>query len=486
MGKISHYFSTGRITAGWLLALAASLFVYLAWWRHPLPILETLAAVAVFALLPHCDRRVWFGFGLGIGGLWFWWIAMSFLHYGHPWVIPLVVLAVALVYGIYFWLFAWLAERLGGRCLRFGRRLQVTREKSLVIGHWSLGRVRDIIPLNRSVAKQRIPKLLTAHCSLLISSSYPKALALLGMSYVHPFGFDWFKPELILVHTPFGVDKLRFALFLGASFLLGDMILHRRAPRHRLGEGVLVLLLFAATWHPQKVEALPADPTGAVELVSTRVPVEAKWDPANLNGQIDGVLGAIDRAIERNASLVILPESVLPLFLNRHPALLDAIKRRSHRIDIVLGALYYDTKKGVNRNSAWFFHDGNATVADKIVLVPFGETNPLPRWAGKWINRIFFDGAPDYVPASRPTDFTIGGRRWRSAVCYEATSERLYADRPERIVAISNDGWFIPSVEPALQRLLLRYYVRKYGVTVYHSVNMGPSYLLRPVSTAGK
>ena len=43
------------------------------------------------------------------------------------------------------------------------------------------------------------------------------------------------------------------------------------------------------------------------------------------------------------------------------------------------------------------------------------------------------------------------------------------------MVAISNQGWFYPSVEPTLQRLVMRHQARKYGTVIYHSVNMGPS-----------
>jgi apolipoprotein N-acyltransferase len=46
------------------------------------------------------------------------------------------------------------------------------------------------------------------------------------------------------------------------------------------------------------------------------------------------------------------------------------------------------------------------------------------------------------------------------------------------MIVLSNNGWFTPSIEPALQRLLLQYYARKYGTTIYHAVNMAPSYII--------
>lgn len=306
------------------------------------------------------------------------------------------------------------------------------------------------------------------------------------MSYVHPFGFDWFKPELVLIHTPFGVDKIHFASLL-AAILLAEISLRNRwakqkAPTRRAGRsgtlvpGLLSLLLFILALDPTRTTTLSEDPEGKIALGGTRVPVEEKWKARNFDSQFSTVLQKIDRAIDQNRSAILLPESVLPIFLNRSPAILEKLLERSRKIHIVLGALY-DTD-GQNRNSAYHLHDGKYRVADKIVLVPFGEANPLPSWAGKIVNRIFFDGAPDYEPASHPTDFVIGKKKYRAAVCYEGTSERLYRDRPQRILLISNNGWFVPSAEATLQRLLLEYYSRKYGTTIYHTVNMGPSYVV--------
>ena len=150
---------------------------------------------------------------------------------------------------------------------------------------------------------------------------------------------------------------------------------------------------------------------------------------------------------------------------------------RSQHIDIIIGALYLDGT--THRNSTYLFHRGRYTIANKVVLVPFGEANPLPEFASRWVNQIFFDGAIDYTASAQPTDWTIQGKPYRNAICYEATSETLYADRPRHLIVTSNNAWFIPSIEPVFQRLLLEYYVRKYGTTIYHATNMSPAYILQ-------
>jgi len=47
------------------------------------------------------------------------------------------------------------------------------------------------------------------------------------------------------------------------------------------------------------------------------------------------------------------------------------------------------------------------------------------------------------------------------------------------MIVLSNNGWFTPSIEPILQRLLLQYYSQKYGTTIYHAVNMSDSYVIQ-------
>ncbi|MEA1917608.1 MAG: apolipoprotein N-acyltransferase, partial [Campylobacterota bacterium] len=83
--------------------------------------------------------------------------------------------------------------------------------------------------------------------------------------------------------------------------------------------------------------------------------------------------------------------------------------------------------------------------------------------------------ALEYSTTPYPSDFTIKGVKFRNAICYEATCSEIYEDNPEYVVATSNNGWFVPSIEPTLQNLLIKYYARKYNSTVLHVTNMSGS-----------
>ena len=428
--KFLRYFSNSKITEGFLIALSGSSFIYFEYFDLNLFWLETLLAIAFFTLLINANSRAWFWSGFFIGVFWFWWIGVSFIHYKHSWALVLVDFIVALIYGLLLFILAYIAELIA--------------------------------------KKSRVIELIL------------KATIIFFLSRIHPFGFDWLKLELVLIHTPFKLDELSFISLL--AFIVSLLLIKSSMGKRelKLEPLIAIILLYFAIDSSYFEPKREIKPNRAVELVNTNIPVEKRWQDEFLRSFLLDTYSKIDRAIKAKKSLIVFPEATLPIFLNRSPNILNALLKRSKEIDIVIGALYLDNK--VNRNSAYFFHKGAYKVANKVVLVPFGEANPLPNWASKIVNRIFFDGAPDYKGAKAPSDFLIGKKRYRVAICYEGTSDKFYLDNPPNLILISNNGWFYPSIEPTLQKLLLEYYARRYRTTIYHSANMSPSYVITPTS----
>ena len=169
----------------------------------------------------------------------------------------------------------------------------------------------------------------------------------------------------------------------------------------------------------------------------------------------------------------MLPESAFPMYLNIEDDILTILKEKSKKIAIVTGALHL--KKNLSYNSAYIFYDGNYIIADKVVLVPFGEKIPLPKPIAKYINKIFFNGAEDYEKAKNPTNYKIKDIKFRNAICYEATHPLLYKNAPKFIITLSNNAWFTPSIEPTLQNLIIKYYAKIHNIIVYHSANIAKS-----------
>jgi apolipoprotein N-acyltransferase len=296
----------------------------------------------------------------------------------------------------------------------------------------------------------------------LSSNPLIRAAILFALTYVWPMDFNWMQPELIFVESYLGFSKWQFALILfSLAVTAGFSGVKKIIP---------LLLLSGAiqTSYPQ-----PPLPNVKIKLVSTDISQDFKWQGERLEQTLQENFDAIDDAIAHEYDLIVLPESAFPLYMNEHTAISEALAKRSLHIAILTGTLHKED--GLNYNVSYLFDQGNVTVAKKTILVPFGEYIPLPEFLRGWVNREIFGGGADFVTADKPTDFEIKGVKFRNAVCYEATREELYTPDARYMIAVSNNGWFKPSIEPTVQKLLIRFYARKNNTVVFHSANGGGS-----------
>ena len=425
--KLIGYFTINIITTGFVIAILSSGAIYLDWLGFINPLINTILGLIMLYGLLQSDKKVWFWSGFWIGILWFWWLSVSFFNYGFAWAIPLGMLFPAIVYGFIFWFIAKIIEWFS---------LKLKQEQT-------------------------------------ITPIIMKAIALLLLSYIHPLEFDWFKPELVFTNSYLGIQKWQFAIIL---FSLTFTIYKQKQPQkiaptiNPLWYLLLIVFAYPLSSHFNKKPI----PKNGIVLSNSMTNVKDKWNQELQHLHVEMVFKKIERAISEKKRLIIFPESIFAFYLNTKPNLMTLLQGYSNDIAIVIGGLYWDN--GIPRNSTYIFENGRFKIANKAVLVPFGEQNPLPKWMGKIINEIFFDGAPDYVASKDVTNYTINGIKYRNAICYEGTSEKLYKENPKQMILISNNGWVTPSIEPTEQKILLQYYSKKYGTTIYHSANMSSSY----------
>ncbi|SFV68884.1 Apolipoprotein N-acyltransferase [hydrothermal vent metagenome] len=414
MYKIKQYFSTLELIQGLCIAFLGSAFIYLKHWDFSHPLVNTLLGLAFFTFLLKSHSKIWVFTGAFLGLFWFWWIAMSLIHYQMLWAVPLELLLLMILYAL------------------------------------ALGIIAKI-----------------AHKFSLFFELLIKSLGLFSLSFYHPFGFDWFKPELIFIDSYLSSTPLSFAIILLALSL--SIWTKKLYP--------LPLLLFIFFIPP--IESSPMNPN--IKLIHTQTSVQDKWNEHLHTKQFEAIFKEIDIAIQEQKSLIVFPESIFPIFLNHSYAYMHRLQEKSKEINIVIGGLYAD--KRIPKNSTYIFTDQKLTIASKVLLVPFGESNPLPDFLSTLVNEIFYDGAVDYGASKDIIDYEIDGITYRNAICFEATSEKLYekdkeGKHPKQMIVLSNNGWFTPSIEPTLQKLLLQYYHEKYGTVIYHSVNMSETYVI--------
>jgi apolipoprotein N-acyltransferase len=403
--NLSGYFSTSKITEGFLAAALLSFFIYLSHYeifnQNILVLINSLNAILGFYLLLNGDKKTLFWAGFFIAALWFYWIGFSFRYYDATYVIPIMILFVSLVYGILFW----------------------------IIG--------------------------------IFKNPFARVLLFLGFSFVHPLSFNWFIPELTLIDSYFGITKWQFGLFLLALALFTVLKSWYKT--------VAVLVLLGSINYSSNAP-LPLSKQ-KIYLSKTSVEQDIKWEESYQDESIQNNLNIIYKAIDQKYEIVVISESAFALFLNVEPLLMKRLKTLSKEIVIVVGALYANETDSYN--STYYFIDEDVTIANKVILVPFGEEIPLPKFLSKIINDIFYNGAEDYKTADKPTDIEIHKEQFRNAICYEATREELFEGDPKFMIATSNNAWFTPSIEPTLQKMLLRYFSRKHKTVIYHAANKG-------------
>lgn len=438
MNKIRHYFSTLEIIRGLTVSVIGSAFIYLNHWGLSYPLVNTILGLLSIYILLDSNPKTWFISGSLFGLLWFWWISLSLIHYEMLWAVPLELIVIMLSYGLLFGVLSKLAHLPLHYC-------KPKTQTSSIFKYCS----NDTIPY--------------------IMSLVFKSMALLILSYIHPFGFDWLKPELIFVESYLGIEKWQFLLIL--------MALSISIVKHNILYAFLVILAYQPTQTDNKNVL-----ENIIKLVTTQTKVQDKWNEKLHPKQFSEVYTHIEQAIKEKKEIIIFPESIFPIFLNHSEEHMVLLQKKSKHIAIVIGGLYWDGQ--TPRNSTYIFENETVRIANKVILVPFGEVNPLPDFLSDWVNEVFYDGAIDYKADENVIDYKIGTTTYRNAICFEGTSEKLYsknhyAEHPKNMILLSNNGWFTPSTEPTLQKLLLQYYSKKYGTTIYHAVNMSSSYIVQ-------
>lgn len=300
----------------------------------------------------------------------------------------------------------------------------------------------------------------------LTNKTYLRALLLFGLSFFEPFDWNWLQIELIFVDSYIGIFKYQLAIILLALTLPS----YTKKP---YTFAPLFLILLALNFNPTIQKEAPLK----IKLVATALKQDEKWTKKSLYPTILFAYKEIENAINENYDVIVFPESYFPLYMNKNETIVEQLLIFSKDISIVSGSLFKDN--GHNYNVTYLFQDGEYQMAKKLVLVPFGEYIPLPEFARKIINDTFFAGQADFETAKKPTDFIIKGIKFRNAICYEATCAEIYEGNVDYVIATSNNAWFAPSIEPTVQRLLMKYYGRKNGATIYHSANWSGTGVVR-------
>lgn len=377
----------------------------------PLWINTILGLVSIWIFLNLKKEQKWF-FGFFVGLLWFYWIGFSFEYFGFAYLIAIIAIIVACIYMLIFVCVLW-SENL-----------------------WYRG------------------------------------ICLVGLSLVHPFGFDWMNIDSFFAYSYFGVEKYEFALIV-----LG-MIFWKKARgelKWRMMGGIsLVGALSFSTllMHPKESLAF------SVDLFESNYSQDFKWQRENAQKITDELLARIKHSIELGNELIILPETAFPFVLQKS-FYFSKLKELSQNAVLVVGSMRMG-EEGIY-NSIYIFKNQEVQIIDKVILAPFGEKIPLPQWISRYFESLFFgDNQEKMLSGKNFGLFEFDDFRFRPVVCYEGTSSQAYENAPKYMIVISNNAWFGRSIESSLQKNLMKYYARKNQKVILHSSNGSRSFVIFP------
>lgn len=379
-----------------------------------------LISVAVWIIVP---KRLALSFGFFSALLLFYWIGLSFRYSPFPYFAPFVSIIVALIYGVIIYFALFFANR------------------------------------------------------------FYRIFTLLALGFIYPFGFDWFIPQAFFAYSIFGVEIWQFILIECGIVLL----LFSRKILKLFGVICLVCAIdfrgvLDSTLDSRSNSNLNSTKSSlaSIKITQTSIPQDIKWQRAFLDSILAQVFSEIDLAITESKKIIIFPETILPFVLNEsaptQSKIYNHLLERSNHIAIIIGSL--SKQNSQTFNSTYVLHNGQAKILNKVVLAPFGERIPLPEFLAKPLYKLFFGVDSGFESAKIPQDFELFNTHFRNAICYEGTSKIIHQNAPKFIVMISNNAWFYPSIEPFLQRILLKYYARIYHTTILHSANFSQSVVI--------
>lgn len=384
-----------------------SLFIYLEYFHISYKILDTIIILYAFYLLINLNKKELFSTGFIIGILWFWWIGYSFIYYQLIYLIPIAIIGIGIIYGILFYF------------------------------------------------------------ASIFNNIIYKVIYFFVLSYIEPFGFNWFKIELPFINSYIPSNKISLLIVLISTAIL----IYGYKNKYKISIYIYILsILSLGLFNQFNIKENIEKPNLNIVLNNTNIAQENRWDKKYQHSIIENNLIEIEKAIKNKKDVIIFPETAFPLILNQNEYLYNRLIKYSKNISIVTGSLYL--KKNSVFNSTYLFQNGKIDIANKVVLVPFGEAVPFPKIIRDFINNTFYNGAEDYKVAKTPTTFNIKGVLFRNAICYEATTDKIYQNLKTKYVIItSNNAWFTPSIEPTLQNILLKYYSNKYNFYYYNITN---------------
>ncbi|MEO8379099.1 MAG: apolipoprotein N-acyltransferase [Acidobacteriota bacterium] len=287
-------------------------------------------------------------------------------------------------------------------------------------------------------------------------------LAWAAVEYLRTFfltGFPWNLIAAALIDFPTLIQIDRFAgpYFTGALILIPAVVVawlitQRTVLISRVlvigGASVLLLVWWGTGLVASKLNARPrGGATFTAALLQPNISQEMRWNEENVVTLYKKMIDMTVEAADRGATVIIWPESTVPLSFTETAFYRSAIEElsRERGLDIILGSVATDPARPESLWNSAFLVSGGRTIGryDKIRLVPFGEYVPLRRllfFAKKLVHAVGqFEFGTNEMPLA-------GKAKYGPAICYEIVYPQITRTQirngADVLVTITNDAWY--------------------------------------------
>ena len=192
------------------------------------------------------------------------------------------------------------------------------------------------------------------------------------------------------------------------------------------------------------------DESMTVRLVQGNIDQAVKWDPAELENNIDAYVDTTGQ--EWNVDLIVWPEAAIPRAKHQAIELLESIHESTaaRNTGFITGIPVYNFEERQFHNSliALGAADGEY---HKQKLVPFGEYIPMKSVVGPVIELVELPLSDMSSGSDDQGLIKVGNFLISPAICYEIAYSDLVSEMTayaNAIVTISNDTWFGSSIGP--------------------------------------
>jgi apolipoprotein N-acyltransferase len=260
-----------------------------------------------------------------------------------------------------------------------------------------------------------------------------------------------------------------------------------------LGALVSTALLVAATWL-YGISVTQASVGGerlTAGLLQTSVPRDRKWDPAYRRSILERYEELTRQAAQSRPLLIVSPETAVPGDVEHHAVLRQRIASAAREANAFLLVGSSEHAKFSDRrlihsqyNSAYLFSPSGEIVGQyrKIILVPFGEYEPL-RGVVRW-PKVVAAAVGSHLSGDRYTVFTAAPVPFSAAICWEIAFpdlvRRFVQGGARLVVNASNEAWFAGSAMPEQMLAMSVFRAVENRVSVARSANLGISATIDP------